>query len=279
MSLLEASKCSIYKSPSIFGFSFGLLLAIGIVISYIPQHIRIFRRKSSEGLSPVFLFVGSASGFAAFLNLILITQPARACCVDSLTVFQCINSQVGLIQVGSQAIAYILIFVLCVYLTKNSITESEKEYHTLRKSYNFFVSFAILLSITVISVLIIDYSYINLIANALGIFAAAMTVFQYFPQIYTTYNLKHTGSLSIKMMLMQTPGGFVWSYSIYSQPGSKWSSWIPYFSAAVLQGALLSMALYYEYFRDKSIQIEPIQDEEEGGSNTIANNETTPLIA
>ncbi|KAJ2027615.1 hypothetical protein GGI08_009881, partial [Coemansia sp. S2] len=47
-------------------------------------------------------------------------------------------------------------------------------------------------------------------------------------------------------MLMQTPGGFVFAYSIAIRPGVNWSSWISTFVAATLQCVLLVICLSFE---------------------------------
>lgn len=88
--------------------------------------------------------------------------------------------------------------------------------------------------------------YISPVANVLGLFGAILAIIQYFPQIYTTFNLKHAGSLSIPMMCLQTPGGFVLTASLAAREGTTWSSWLPYLTAATLQGIVLILAVYYE---------------------------------
>ncbi|KAH3660667.1 hypothetical protein OGATHE_004999 [Ogataea polymorpha] len=113
--------CAIYQNPSGFGFLIGSLLALGIYVSYIPQHLKIVNRRTSEGLSPLFLLLGSTSGFSSLVNLLLVSSPARKCCLTDLNKFQCIYSQLGLIQVAAQAIGYSLILILCAYLTRPPI--------------------------------------------------------------------------------------------------------------------------------------------------------------
>lgn len=87
---------------------------------------------------------------------------------------------------------------------------------------------------------------IGITADILGVVGAILSAIQYFPQIYTTLHLQHAGSLSIPMMCMQTPGGFAWSASLALREGTKWSSWLPYFTAAFLQAVLLAIAVYFE---------------------------------
>jgi hypothetical protein len=91
-------------------------------------------------------------------------------------------------------------------------------------------------------------SYLGVWANALGIMAAAFAAVQYIPQIWTTYKLKHAGSLSILMMTIQTPGGFLFAASLAARLGwGGWSSWGVYVLTAIMQGILLTMAIRYEW--------------------------------
>lgn len=86
-------------------------------------------------------------------------------------------------------------------------------------------------------------------ANFLGILAAVLASIQYFPQIYTTLRLRCVGSLSIPMMCIQTPGSLVWAASLAAREGIKgWSIWGVLVVTACLQGTLLTMAIYFEYF-------------------------------
>lgn len=90
-------------------------------------------------------------------------------------------------------------------------------------------------------------------ANFLGILSAILASIQYFPQIYTTLRLRRVGSLSIEMMCIQTPGSLVWAASLAAREGLKgWSIWGVLLVTASLQGTLLAMAIYFEYFGPNS---------------------------
>lgn len=79
-----------------------------------------------------------------------------------------------------------------------------------------------------------------------GVLAAGLAAIQYIPQITMTYHLKHVGSLSIPMMCIQTPGGFLFAASLAARLGwAGWSTWGIYLLTAFMQGSLLCMALYY----------------------------------
>jgi len=50
------------------------------------------------------------------------------------------------------------------------------------------------------------------------------------------------------MMLIQTPGSFVWAGSLAARLGKEgWSAWGVYLVTGCLQGSLLSMGIYFEY--------------------------------
>ena len=51
-------------------------------------------------------------------------------------------------------------------------------------------------------------------ATFLGLSSAVLAALQYAPQIAHTYRIKLVGALSIPMMLIQTPGGFIMVVSI-----------------------------------------------------------------
>jgi len=111
-------------------------------------------------------------------------------------------------------------------------------------------------------------------ANFLGIQSMVLASLQYIPQLYTTWSLKHVGSLSIPMMCIQTPGSFVWAVSLASREGTKWSSWITYVVTGVLQGALLAMCIIWE-LKDRKERKETGGD----GNGAPVEGERRPLLA
>lgn len=94
-----------------------------------------------------------------------------------------------------------------------------------------------------------DNDQLTTLATTLGILAAILTTLQYLPQLFTTFRLRAAGSLSIPMMLIQTPGSFVWAASLAARTGTGrqgWSAWGVYVVSGSLQGVLLAMALWFE---------------------------------
>lgn len=95
---------------------------------------------------------------------------------------------------------------------------------------------------------------LQLWANILGLTATCLASIQYIPQIHTTWKLQHVYSLSIPMMLIQTPGSFVFATSLAVRLGaSGWSAWGVYIVTGCLQGILLGMGIYF-WLRDRKEQ-------------------------
>lgn len=263
--------CAAYEDVNDRQFMLGVLLIFGVYASYLPQHWRIWKRRTSEGLSPYYLLLGSASAFSCLVNLVLVTVPARECCRAVLSSYQCTNSLMGLFQMTAQAAGYILILVLCVYITRDSPTEPSEQYAELDRNYHIFLGYAL---VNTLFGLYLVYTKgmgpVSAFANFSGMLSAVLATIQYIPQIYTTYLLKHSGSLSIEMMCIQIPGGLLWSYSLYANPGSKWSSWLPIVTAAALQSVVLTMCIYYKFREATTTSPAPVIG--------AADDENTPLV-
>lgn len=64
-------------------------------------------------------------------------------------------------------------------------------------------------------------------------------------------------------MLMQTPGSFIFCYTLALSPGINASTWLTYLVTGCLQGILLVICLYYQYIDKERQQYTIIRDEQE----------------
>ncbi len=122
-------------------------------------------------------------------------------------------------------------------------------------------------------------------ANFLGIVSAVLALIQYLPQIYTTYKLKKVASLSIPMMCIQTPGGFLWAGSLAARLGPEgWSTWGVYVVTGCFQGTLLIMGLYFKLKDRRRRKVEEddtsnkTPDHGNGDPQSNGSSEQTPLL-
>ncbi|KAH8102299.1 hypothetical protein BXZ70DRAFT_1017211 [Cristinia sonorae] len=265
-----------------------IFICIGMVISYLPQHIRIILAKSSEGFSPWFLLLGSTSSASAMFNIIVMQWGVLKCC-RVVSAGTCIESTLGIFQLFLQWFLFTLILVLymmyypphlryvsAISLGDNETGDTSTKPKTAVKSDNWKLS--IILS-WVVALFILFTGFITFFllgtnrvespdtslpdrgaqiaiwATFLGVLSALLAAMQYAPQIVHTYKLKLVGALSIKMMLIQSPGALLMVLSIALRPGTNWTTWLPYAVAGGMQSILLVMCLFWQR-RQHKLQID-----------------------
>ncbi|KAL6719369.1 hypothetical protein ACLMJK_003608 [Lecanora helva] len=247
--------CADRSTPSKFNFALSVLILLGILASYLPQHYRIIARRSSEGLSPYFVLLGATSGACAFANVLTLPASRKdlACCRE-LSGFACAAGLLGIAQVGVQWACFTVILFLFLLFFPRATPLAPPAKPTTRPGYRtaitvFLLCIIHLLLTFLISIFLLYLSPQHLVswAGFNGIFGAILAAIQYLPQIWTTWKLQAIGSLSIPMMCIQTPGSFVWVGSLAGRFGWEgWSIWGVFLVSGVLQGWLLGMAVVFE---------------------------------
>jgi uncharacterized protein with PQ loop repeat len=229
---------------------------LGILVSYLPQLVRIAALRSSFGISPYFVLLGTTSGTFALANMVSQQQTLQdvSCCKD-VSGLSCFAGLLGILQVATQLLSFFAILTLfVVFFPKNPLpplSVPRKEGPTYRTALA--VAFicivhAVVMLIVTLAVGFKKPSALQSWSNFCGITAAILASIQYFPQIYTTLRLRCVGSLSIPMMCIQTPGALVWAGSLAARLGSKgWSTWGILIVTACLQGTLLVLCVFFEY--------------------------------
>ena len=88
-------------------------IVVGILLSYLPQHWRIVFRRSSEGLSPYYVLLGTTSGTCAFANVLTLpaSQRALGCCKE-LDGLECAAGVLGIAQIGVQWACFTIMLAL-----------------------------------------------------------------------------------------------------------------------------------------------------------------------
>ncbi|KAI0132609.1 PQ loop repeat protein [Xylariales sp. AK1849] len=282
---LMEDRCEELQKVGFTNFFVSILIIIGIMFSYLLQHYRIISRGTSEGISPYFVLLGVTSANSQFGNILALPQSrADVSCCKEVSPFECAAGLLGIAQIGVQWMCFAIILVLFLVFFRRDeadLDDDEDEEVELgpdQPTWRTAIGVAALCLIHGLFVVIITASlalgapsYLGAWANVLGIMSAALAAIQYIPQIWTTYRLKHAGSLSIPMMCVQTPGGFLFAASLGARLGwAGWSSWGVYVLTAVMQGIVLSMALRYEW---------PSSEEREQlPQRPIYNRRTTPRV-
>lgn len=76
---------------------------------------------------------------------------------------------------------------------------------------------------------------VRLWATFLGVLSTVLALLQYLPQIVLTARAKLVGSPSIPMMCIQSPGSFVFVYTLAVRPGVDWTTWGVYLTSALIE--------------------------------------------
>ncbi|PGH17778.1 hypothetical protein AJ79_00919 [Helicocarpus griseus UAMH5409] len=292
-------RCKDLASPNPWNFALSLGILFGILLSYLPQHYRIISRRSSFGISPYFILLGTTSGTFAFANILVLPRSEQdiACCKE-INGFSCFAGLLGIFQVGVQALCFsIILFLFIIFFPRSTPSHLTKPTPTTAPPFRIALLVGAICILQTIATAIVAIIIVvghpaqrQLCANVFGIIAAILSSIQYFPQIYTTFLLRRVGSLSIPMMCIQTPGSLVWAASLAARLGTEgWSSWGVYVVTALLQGTLLVMGVYFEYINPSKPESdvdseEPPPEYDANGIMSIATqqgsepSEDTPLL-
>ncbi|KAH8680957.1 ATP synthase F0 [Xylariales sp. PMI_506] len=258
MQMMEG-RCEELRRVGYTNFFVSILIILGIMFSYMLQHYRIISRGTSEGISPYFVLLGVTSANSQFGNILTLPQSrADVSCCKEVSPFECAAGLLGIAQIGVQWICFAIILVLFLVFFRREdadIDEDEAELDPDQPTWRTALGVAAICLVHGLFVVIISAAlalgapgYLGAWANVLGIMSAALAAIQYIPQIWTTYHLKHAGSLSIPMMCVQTPGGILFAASLGARLGwAGWSSWGVYVLTAIMQGIVLAMAISYEW--------------------------------
>lgn len=105
--------CQKLEHPQGLTVFLASFILLGILVSYIPQHIKIIKRRSSEGLSPWFVLLGSLSSIAAIGSVLVLprSRADMACCKE-LTSGACAAALLGVAQIGVQWACFMFMYVL-----------------------------------------------------------------------------------------------------------------------------------------------------------------------
>ncbi|KAL9010486.1 MAG: hypothetical protein Q9173_004585 [Seirophora scorigena] len=238
--------CQTLESPKGWNFGLSLLILLGILISYIPQHYRIISRRSSEGISPYFVLLGTTSGTFAFANILTLPESrADLACCSEISAFGCFSGILGVAQIGVQWSCFTVIAsALSPPQLPNSSTPS---YRVALLVVAICISHILLTALVHLVFIYRFPQHLRACAEFFGVAGTSLAAVQYLPQIYTTWELQTVASLSIPMMCIQTPGSFVWVGSLAGRLGlAGWSTWGIFLVTGVLQGLLLAMAVWFE---------------------------------
>lgn len=269
-----------YKAPATNVLVFGFLLFVGIFLAYVPQMIKLISLRSNLGLSLWTTVLASASNACSLFDALNQYWNYFYCCM-MISPWQCITILLVILNYTLTWFCWHAIYILALVFWPDPAAKDEKEKQSREKYTHLFVFLgymvfmilgfvAIVLGTTVDSFKQIVW-FNTLLVSGFGIISAGLTLLIWVPQIYTTYVLKGSQSLSLIMMIVLTPGSFV---NLYYQIGmdAKFWIWIPTALAGFFQCVLCCMMVYFTYISPPPVNIMNVLDDD--GESTVTESDS-----
>ena len=264
---MSAIECRDISTVDKTNLVISIAIACGLVASYLPQHLRIHRRRTSEGLSPFFLLLGVTSCTNSLINIAVLQWNVLRCC-SQLRLGICLANSLGVIQLllqwamfSTTLILFLIYFPRPMYfpVTTDRVPKATPVPRHTSLGWSLSLAVSIVAVVHLITFTAISLSFLRKSAtrdkaitwaNWVGGSAMILSALQYLPQLWTTWQKGSIGSLSLTTLAIQAPGSFVFAYSIAQRPGTRWSSWVLFVVTGALQACLLGVCVYFRS-RDK----------------------------
>jgi len=220
----------------ILSISVGWILIAGTTVSYIPQYVKLYRRRETRGISQIMLIMGVLSGWYNFTAAVQLSLPHLR---EELSIY----TVTPLLQILSPFVCFLILYSQYVHYLR----AEQREYITENLHWS--------KSVVIVSCLIflgmILFSCINLTPGADGrifgmimnIVSGLMSVGMWIPQIISSSKEKEAKSLSLWSLGIHAAGCFiVVIYQAILSPQSPWDV-IPFALSGVLEIVIIVICL------------------------------------
>lgn len=248
--------------PDLYHLALSIFLIFGTYISFLPQYVKFYQKKSHRGVS---LVNGGCGALVTHLNLLnylsLKWNDAFGCCQAPHSIDQCIIHLLPLVQTIS--IWFNTLLLIGGYLYYWDVNFAREEalstgipisrlwlYDKLKVIL--LVTLDLLLAIAFVIMSLLgghNSNYIRSYGATLNLIAAALISVHWIPQILLTMRIKSLGSLSGIMLLLQSSGAILTGINLAQGRSllSSWLVWIPYVFTWLMMTTTLVLGIYYYY--------------------------------
>lgn len=264
-----------YTGFDIFLFIFGLIFIFLIFVTYSFQYLKIIKNKNVKSISHKSILIGNISNICILINTLIFYFPIIKEC-SYIEYINCINSSIGLYQMISQFICYILLYYLFALYYKtneNNANYNLINYNSINDDYNkknsnismlsFAISMLLNIIILIITILLLSLNnwenYENILiityGRTMGILGTIFIIIQFLPQIYKLYINKCQGSLSKITSFLLAIGNIIPFFYIIISSTSDVTTYLPYIISFILQSIIFCQIVYYEKKTKKQNEI------------------------
>lgn len=261
----------------------GIVIALGVWISWLPQQVTFVVKKSTFGVSFWYILLTQVANWCPFINAVYLSWDLFHCCASYVSFWDCQKLLLALYQLAISVFSVTCIYICYViyYDPVGPPDMVEPQNQELDMEYSdavFDITDKAMIDQPQVDkkrqqgrrtqiIIFIVYYIFTAIAVSVGfvmIFAAGpysppilfyslcittvgvlSVLIQFTPQIYVTWKLKSSGNLSLVMLILQAPGTWVWLvYLIYYE---TWTTWLSTLVAATQVTILLCQVVYYDF--------------------------------
>jgi uncharacterized protein with PQ loop repeat len=234
----------------------GIVLIVGSFVASFPQFVSILRRRSSNGLSEIYLSLGIVSVSLTTLSSGLLNWRRVECCTQ-LDAGQCFALNLPFLQNFFVFVWFIVLYALFVrFCVVDANLDALMVRRTQRRAKILALAVGVFLVIAIITSLALHYAahtdvQITDFATYVGYLGAAVLATQYLPQIYVLCRLRDSGSLSVASLLLTLPGHVLTVIFQGVLQGGPVSAWLPAFFAGTQTAILIVLVVVFYLVRLK----------------------------
>ena len=159
----------------------GSIIITAIVLTYLPQYLKICKDKSTKGISYLYLLLGNISNFTNFFGSLLLNYKLIDCCTH-VNASHCLNILLPIYQMFTP---WLCIFILYTIFLIYDNAENIRDYNLAFINYTLFIIVFVVLIGFVGLGLIIHYqklkNNIDNFGNFLNIISTITCFFTYVP--------------------------------------------------------------------------------------------------
>jgi len=234
----------------IIDYVIGVILCLGVMISYIPQIYSLIKNKSSNGISEFSLILLNIIFFSLTLNSAILNYKKFEC-FNSCSIMFCFGYILAFFQI---AVGFVMVVPLYLLFLKYKIRESNnKLLYNLKYALCYLIFMLGLLIVCLVELkYMISYKYFfgEILSKILGITSSICSLVLWIPQIYDLIKTQNVGSLNILMFLIQIPGGII-SIILQILYGADWTIWLSYGIVVCEQIIIVLIVARIKYIKKK----------------------------
>jgi uncharacterized protein with PQ loop repeat len=231
------------KPHAAANLTFGILIILGTIISFLPQYYKIIKNRSVTGISHWTQGLNNMSAFCAFFGSFMLDYYLFKCCKHG----HCGNILLPMIQLLFSWVCPLINYVIYIrYFKSNNTKYSYKVYGFFSFYIVIFLVCATLTSVVLVARWSSWEKHAILFGRLLNITSVCITAFVWLPQIIDIYRNKKVGSLSLISLAIQSPGSLIVFIYQFVANKSSWYIGLPYLVTALLQAGTLVMGYIYE---------------------------------